>query len=65
MCIQSLRSLIKNTAGTAATEKLMNDIFKAYQRSQKNLAHKEGVFSSMLIEVYKKNMGDKVYFIYI
>lgn len=38
----------------------MIDIFKAYQRSQKNLAHKESVFSNMLTDIYKKFLNDKI-----
>lgn len=60
LCIQTLRNAIKNVTDTASTEKLMIDIFKAYQRSQKSLAHKESVFASMLGDVYKKYMNDKV-----
>lgn len=40
-------------------EKLLMDIFKAHQRSQKSLAHKEPVFANMLTDVYKKFVNDK------
>lgn len=61
MCIQTLRTQLKeiDTMSPQNAERLLIDLFKAYQRSQKNLAHQEKVFAGMLIDGYKKLMGDK------
>lgn len=59
LCIQTLRLQIKNVTSSNCP-KLLGDIFKVYQRSQKSLVYKESLFAEMLIEVYKKYMGEKL-----
>ncbi|EFA00717.1 hypothetical protein TcasGA2_TC003597 [Tribolium castaneum] len=62
MCIQCLRSQIQNVPNMtdAAVQRLLQDIFRSYQRVQKHETSKEGTFSSMLTEVYKKMKKDKM-----
>lgn len=40
--------------------KLLQEIFKVYQRLQKHLPGKESPFSTMLVEVYKQFIKEKV-----
>lgn len=57
-----------NTGSHGALQKVLLDIFKAYQKVQKHVVNKEGVFANMLMEVYKKMVQEKVnvwYFICI
>lgn len=44
----------------SAVQRLLQDIFRSYQRVQKNDHSKESIFGSMLTEVYKKIRQDKV-----
>lgn len=62
LCIQSLRSSIKNTNtdNHGAMQKLLLDIFRAYQKVQKHIVNKEGAFANMLMEMYKKIVQEKV-----
>ncbi|KAK4873288.1 hypothetical protein RN001_015317 [Aquatica leii] len=60
LCIQSLREQIKNVTSTNTMQKLLIDAFRSYQRIQKHVPAKESVFSSMLSDIYKKSLKDKV-----
>lgn len=62
LCVQSLKSQIKNMniASHSAIQKLLLDIFKAYQRVQKHMAAKESTFATMLTDVYKKIVQENV-----
>ncbi|KAF5297375.1 hypothetical protein FQR65_LT01305 [Abscondita terminalis] len=60
LCIQSLREQIKNVTSTNATQRLLIDVFRSYQRVQKHSSLNENVFSSMLSDVYKKTLKDNV-----
>ncbi|XP_049819856.1 calcineurin-binding protein cabin-1-like isoform X2 [Aethina tumida] len=62
MCIQSLRSQVKNiqTMSYNAKVKLLQDIFRVHQRVSKHYTAKESVFASMLSEAYKKFKDDKL-----
>ncbi|XP_030756514.1 calcineurin-binding protein cabin-1-like isoform X2 [Sitophilus oryzae] len=62
MSTQSLRSQIKNVENMQNQQivKLLMDIFRIYQKVQKNMPSKETLFSSMLVEVYKKFIKETV-----
>jgi hypothetical protein len=64
MCVQCLRSQIQNVPNMndTAVQRLLQDIFRSYQRVQKHEASKESTFASMLTEVYKKMKKGKVSF---
>lgn len=59
LCIQTLRTQIKNVT-VANCNKFLGEVYRSYQRVQKNLEQKESIFAGMLTEVYKKFMGDKI-----
>ncbi|KRT83277.1 hypothetical protein AMK59_3936 [Oryctes borbonicus] len=56
LCIQCLRRQIKNidSLSSSAKQRILLDIFRIYQRSQKHITHKESIFSGMLVDVFKK-----------
>ncbi|GJQ83227.1 hypothetical protein Trydic_g8826 [Trypoxylus dichotomus] len=56
LCIQCLRRQIKNidSMSSSAKQRILLDIFRIYQRSQKHLTHKESIFSGMLVDVFKQ-----------
>lgn len=62
MCTQCLRTQIKTvcTMSNPQIVKLLQEIFKVYQRLQKHLPGKESPFSTMLVEVYKQFIKEKV-----
>lgn len=62
MCVQCLRSQIQNIPNMTDTaiQRLLQDIFRSYQRVQKQDQSKESTFASMLTEVYKKIKKGKV-----
>ncbi|XP_017772871.1 PREDICTED: calcineurin-binding protein cabin-1-like [Nicrophorus vespilloides] len=62
MCIQSLRSQVKNitTVSPILADKLLVDMFKAFQKSKNSLPQHEKTFSSILVDAYKTLMGDKI-----
>lgn len=62
MCVQCLRSQIQNVPNMAdtAVHRLLQDIFRSYQRVQKHETSKESTFATMLTDVYKKFMKGKV-----
>lgn len=62
LCIQCLRKQIKSidTMSSAARQKILLDIYRIYQKSQKSLPHKEAVFSGMLVDVFKKTVNEAV-----
>lgn len=62
LCVQSLKSQIKNmnTLSHSAMQKLLLDIFKAYQRVQKHIVAKESTFAAMLTDVYKNIVQENV-----
>jgi hypothetical protein len=62
MCVQCLRSQIQNVPNMndTAVQRLLQDIFRSYQRVQKHEASKESTFASMLTEVYKKMKKGKI-----
>lgn len=62
MCIQSLKLSLKNleTVPTASCQKMLFDVFRAYQRIQKHVPSKESVFAGLLTDVYKVFAKEKV-----
>ncbi|CAH0547224.1 unnamed protein product [Brassicogethes aeneus] len=62
MCIQCLRSQMKNIPNMNNTNKikLLQDIYRVYLRVQKNIPGKESVFAGILIDCYKKFREDKL-----
>lgn len=64
MCSQCLRAQMKDISNMTNSQisKLLQEIFKVYQRFQKHLPGKEASFSSMLVEVYKQFIKEKVCF---
>ncbi|KAL1517234.1 hypothetical protein ABEB36_001024 [Hypothenemus hampei] len=66
MCVQSFKGQIKNvpTMNRPQVIKLLHDILKVYQRMEKNLSSKEGIFAALLTEAYKnfikEPIGDNV-----
>ncbi|XP_022907944.2 calcineurin-binding protein cabin-1-like isoform X2 [Onthophagus taurus] len=62
LCIQSLRKQIKNIENSSSSmvQKILLDVYRIYQRSQKSLPNKESTFASMLTDVYKKCVKEKV-----
>ncbi|XP_063910388.1 calcineurin-binding protein cabin-1-like isoform X2 [Zophobas morio] len=62
MCIQCLRAQIQNVANMndTAVQRLLQDIFRSYQRVQKHETAKEATFAAMLTEVYKKMKKGKI-----
>lgn len=64
LCVQSLKAQMKNvnTNSQTALKKLLLDIFKAYQRVQKHIQIKENTFATMLTDVYKQLIPEKVSF---
>lgn len=64
LCVQSLKTQMKNvnTNSQTALKKLLLDIFRAYQRVQKHIQIKENTFATMLTDVYKQLVQEKVGF---
>lgn len=62
LCVQSLKAQMKNvnTNSQTALKKLLLEIFKSYQRVQKHIQIKENTFASMLTDVYKLLVPEKV-----
>lgn len=62
LCIQSLKAQIKNINATShvAQKKLLLDVFRAYQRIQKHIQVKESTFATMLTDIYKQMIQEKV-----
>ncbi|KAG5899799.1 hypothetical protein JTB14_006132 [Gonioctena quinquepunctata] len=62
MCTQSLRSQIKNIATMTNPQivKILQEICRVYQRLQKHIPTKDGQLASMLVEVYKKFIKEKI-----
>nr|XP_023024842.1 calcineurin-binding protein cabin-1-like isoform X2 [Leptinotarsa decemlineata] len=62
MCSQSLRSQMKNigTMTNPQIAKILQEIFRVYQRLQKHIPVKESQFASMIVEVYKKFIKEKI-----
>lgn len=62
MCTQSIRAQMKNLATMTNPQllKLLQEIFKIYQRAQKHMPIKDNVFATMLQDVYKSLMKDKL-----
>ncbi|RZC42711.1 calcineurin-binding protein cabin-1, partial [Asbolus verrucosus] len=62
MCVQSLRSQIQNVPNMneTAVQRLLQEVFRSYQRVQKHETNKEATFASMLTEVYRKLKKDKL-----
>lgn len=62
MCIQCLRAQIKDIPNMANPQiaKLLQEIFKVYQRLQKHVPGKDALLSAMLIEVYRQFIKEKV-----
>lgn len=62
LCVQSLKAQIKavNMNSQTALKKMLLDIFRAYQRVQKHVQVKENTFATMLTDVYKLLVQEKV-----
>lgn len=62
MCTQCLKTQTKGVSEMTNQQisKLLSEIFKVYQRLQKHLPGKEGPFSTLLVEVYKQFIKEKV-----
>ncbi|XP_060519435.1 calcineurin-binding protein cabin-1-like isoform X2 [Cylas formicarius] len=62
MCIQSFKSQLKNvpTMTNPQIVKLLHDIFRIYQKVQKHIPIKSGIFSNMLVEVYRNFIKEKI-----
>lgn len=62
MCTQCLRSQIKSMQDMTNPQivKLLQEIFRVYQRLQKHLPGRETVFANMLAEVYRKFIKETV-----
>lgn len=62
MCVQSMRGQIKHISGMSNPQiaKLLQEIYKTYQRLQKHVPGKEQPFANLLEEVYRKFIKEKV-----
>uniref|UniRef100_A0AAR5P9I3 Calcineurin-binding protein cabin-1 MEF2-binding domain-containing protein n=1 Tax=Dendroctonus ponderosae TaxID=77166 RepID=A0AAR5P9I3_DENPD len=60
MCVQSFRGQITNIPNLQSQQvtKLLHDIFRIYQRTQKYIPNKESTFSALLINAYKTYMKE-------
>ncbi|XP_072399616.1 uncharacterized protein [Diabrotica undecimpunctata] len=62
MCIQSLKSQIKLVPNMTNPQiaKILQEIYKIYQRLMKHVPSKETPFANLLVEVYKQFIKEKI-----